>query len=427
MRALDRHRGGSMNRIRLTLLLLGLVAAPLAAHGQTLPLCSAAGPNPVYILAADTQVNVLKAMGAQLATQAHPITVVYTPNGSCNNIGFLYNNVFTSNAAGGGTFYVKSDGTAANCDPTGITPDMAISIVFPDNTDCPTAPAKPANIGITQGPVQAFVFAVPGGVSAATGSTQRTITAEEAYLVFGIGAMQAMVAPWLDPQYLYGRTATKGTQVSIGANIGVAAAKWKLIQDPQHTIDQSTAVATSIANQTTSGNAEKTLGILGVEIYDSGTNRSQLHALSYRHYGQYHSYWPDSAPTSFDKRNVRDGHYPLWSYVQYLAPQSSTPGAGAAKPEAQTLIDLFSGKVPSGITGIDPLVTMVNNYLVPACAMKVSRSSEGGPLSPATPADSCSCFFEKTVPMGTTSCATCDGNTMCPNGTSCHHGYCEAP
>jgi hypothetical protein len=416
-----------MKRLALVVVALVLMTAGARAQ-QSCEDDANVGPNRVYILAADTQVPVLKTLGKLLRQLLVPVTIVYTPNGSCNNITYLYNGTFTSNATAGGTFYVPGDPNwtpamaAPTCIPVaGQKPDLAISIVFPDSTDCPAAPPRPSSVAVTQGPVQAFVFAVPGGVGTSAGSTQRTITAEEAYLVLGIGALNAMVTPWSDPQYIYGRPATKGTQISIGANIGVAAAKWKLLADPMHQIDQSTAVANAIANQLTTGNAEQTLGILGVEIYDSQANRARLHSLSFRAFGQNHSYWPDSAPTAFDKRNVRDGHYSLWSYVQYLAPQGA---AGAANANAQAIIDMLSGKVLSNLT-FEPLDAIIANGLVPACAMKVSRTVEGGPLSLAAPPEPCGCYYEAKVPMGKTSCAACDNNTPCASGT-CRHGYCEA-
>jgi hypothetical protein len=412
---------------RLSGVFLLVVAASGSARAQT---CDTVGTNPVYILAADTQVPALKSLGKFLKAQTPSITLIYTPNGSCTNIANLYANKFVPNATGGGTFYIPDnyDGTSVtpNCTmPTAgwPAPDLAISIVFPDNTDCPAAPPMPATITSTQGPVQAMLFAVPGGVGATTGSTQRTITAEEAYLVMGLGATISQTPPWNDPQYIYGRTATKGTQVSIGANIGVAAAKWKLIQDANHTIDQSNGVATALTALLSSSNAEQGLGILGAEIYDSSTYRSSMHALAFRAFGQYHSYWPDSSPTAFDKQNVRDGHYPLWSYVQYLAPQAAAPMTGAANIYAQTVIDLFLDNPPTGTT-FEPLDVIIGNGLVPECAMKVSRTVEGGAESAYSSSAPCDCYFENKV-SGTTSCATCSDTTPCTTGT-CRHGYCEA-
>lgn len=389
------------------------------------------GPNRVYIQAADTQVPILKALGKALRAQSTPITIIYTPNGSCSNITYLYNDVFTPNAKGGGTFYIPGDpsfdpksSVVPNCTPSATQkPDMAIVIVFPDSTDCPTAPAMPSNIAVTQGPVQAFLFAAPGGVGTNMGSTQTTITAEEAYLVMGLGASNAQVTPWSDATFLFGRPPTKGTQISIGANIGVPAAKWQILNDPQHAIDQSNAVATAIAAHLSDGNAEKTLGILGAEIYDLATNRAQLHSLAFRAYQQIKSYWPDSSPTAFDKQNLRDGHYPLWSYVQYLVPKNA--GGKAMNAGAQEIIDLLVGNAVTTSPAFEPLDMVIAAGLVPACAMKVKRSAEGGPQSLFTPAEPCGCYYESKVPMGSTSCTACSASAPCATGM-CRHGYCEA-
>jgi hypothetical protein len=412
-----------------TLALLGGVARAQQACEDDVNV----GPNRVYIQAADTQVPVLKALGKQLRAQSTPITIIYTPNGSCSNITYLYSGAnFTPNATAGGTFYVPGDpawdpktSPVPTCTPpaTPVKPDLGISIVFPDVTDCPSAPAKPANVAVTQGPVQAMVFAVPGGVGSGMGSTQTTITAEEAYLLMGLGATMAMAAPWSDPNFVYGRPASKGTQISIGANIAVPASKWKLLADPMHMIDQSSAVATAIASHLSDGNAEKTLGILGVEVYDQSTNRANLHALAFRAFKQLKSYWPDSSPTAFDKKNVRDGHYPLWSYVQYIAPTGGN--AMALNPNAQTIIDMLAGNTVTTNPPFEPLDLEVGNGLVPACAMKVTRTVEGGPQSLAAPAQPCGCYYDSKVPMGTTNCTSCSGTSTCASGT-CRHGYCEA-
>jgi hypothetical protein len=381
--------------------------------------------------APDTQVPILKALGKKLRAQATPVTIIYTPNGSCSNLSSLYKGTFTPNATAGGTFYIPGDpafdpktSTVPSCTPTATQkPDLALSIVFPDATNCPTAPPRPATVGVTPGPVQAFAFVVPGGVATSMGSSQTTITAEEAYLLFGLGPQAAMVTPYTDPAFVFGRPATKGTQISLGASIRVPAAKWKLLADPQHQIDQSTAVASAIAAHLTAGNAEKTIGILGVEIYDQMANRAQLHALAYRHFAQIHSYWPDSSPTAFDKRNVRDGHYPLWSYVHYLYP-TGVDGK-AQNPNAQAIVDLLVGNPVATNPAFEPLDLVIGAGLVPVCAMTVSRTEEGGGQSLAPPAQPCGCYYEASVPGGSTSCVACSSTTPCASG-NCRHGYCEA-
>jgi hypothetical protein len=247
---------------------------------------------------------------------------------------------------------------------------------------------------------------------------------EEAYLVLGLGPAAAMVSPWSDPNYIFGRPASKGTQISIGANIQVSAGKWKLLNDANHMIDQSSTMASTIAGLTADPNAEKVLGILGTEIYDK--NRSKVHALAFRARYQLHAYWPDKTATSFDKQNIRDGHYVLWSYVQYLAPTTN----GVAKAPVQQIIDAFTGHVANittnlaGMMSVDPIGVVTSSGLVPKCAMKVQRSAEGGDLSLYSASEPCGCYFDFSTTHATT-CTACSANTPCATGV-CRHGYCEA-
>ena len=62
---------------------------------------------------------------------------------------------------------------------------------------------------------------------------------------------------------------------------------------------------------------------------------------------------------------MRDSHYPLWSYVQYLAPQAA--GGGALNPNAQTVINLLADNPVTTNPVFEPLKTVIQNSLVPAC------------------------------------------------------------
>ena len=68
---------------------------------------------------------------------------------------------------------------------------------------------------------------------------------------------------------------------------------------------------------------QKAIGILGTEIYDGAANRAALRTLSFEGIGQTGGYFPDTSVSTFDKRNVRDGHYLGWSHVFYLTPVDS--------------------------------------------------------------------------------------------------------
>jgi hypothetical protein len=422
------------------IVLLGIALWGGGALAQ--PWCPATPPacndpslqNPIYINSGDTQVPVLHRLGKKLRVQTDatpspsPFTIVYIPNGSCTNIANQYTPKFTPGTAGG-PFYIPSDPTfdvtaktACPCvNVAGTKPDLAITIVAPDNVSCPTNPATPpAGINVTKGPVQGMTFVVPYDSSTSAGSSQRAITAEEAYLVMGLGAENAQVPPWSDSHYIFGRPATKGTQVSIGASILVPAAKWRLLT--ANMIDQSSDLASMVAGLTSDPNAEKVLGILGTEIYDK--NRGKIHALAFRGFNQHHAWWPDSKLSTTDKQNVRDGHYLLWSYVQYLAPTTARAGA-------QEIIDALTGKQQSisyndgAAQTADPIDDVIASGLVPQCAMKVQRpGGEGSDLSLYDAPAPCSCYFDFKA-TGATTCTGCSGSNPCASGT-CRRGYCEA-
>jgi hypothetical protein len=439
-------RRWTIGAIGLASLLASTVAHAQAYCPATPPACNDATaiPNPIYVNAADTQVPSLHKLGKQLRAQVDgsgtptPITIVYVPNGSCTNLANLYASPpkFTVGSAGG-PFFIPADPTfdvtaktACPCQiPTGtaLQPDLAITIVNPDNLSCPSNPATPpAGIGVFKGPVQGMTFVVPYDSTNNVGSSQRAITAEEAYLVMGLGAEMAQVPPWDDSNFIFGRPASKGTQISIGANIQVPAAKWKLVM--ANMIDQSSTLASTVAGLAADPNAEKVLGILGTEIYDK--NRGKLHALAFRAFQQMLAYWPDSTLNATDKQNLRDGHYVLWSYVQYLAPVSGTPAV--AKAPVQEIIDALTGKLTSvtykssanSVTS-DPIDNVITSGLVPICAMKVQRAgAEGSDLSLYTPDQPCGCYFDKKATQST-SCTACTDNSVC-NGGMCRRGYCEA-
>src|SRR5205823_13216361 len=86
-------------------------------------------------------------------------------------------------------------------------------------------------------------------------------------------------------------------------------------------------------------NPEAAIGLLGAEVYDG--NRATLNALAFRARHQYAAYYADSTSTARDKKNVRDGHYTVWSptiWMDYID-TNGTP----VKPDARYVIDLIAG------------------------------------------------------------------------------------
>ncbi len=284
---------------------------------------------------------------------------------------------------------------------TGVPADIANSIVFLEG--CPSQ--RPTTVVDAVGPVQSFVFVVPKAQQQVD-----TITAEEAYFVFGFG-MAGMISPWLDDNQLYIRPSTKGTIISMGASINVPAGKWF-----GQRINLSPDVATMVA---ASSAPDKAIGILGSEVYDG--DRSTLKALAFRAYHQYHGFYPDSTPTATDKQNVRDGHYHMWSYTHWLI---TTDMVGMpVNPMAKRVVDIIVDNPVNPVTTFEPLDSVIKVGLIPQCAMKVKRTVEGGDFALYSPDLPCGCYFEKST--GQTSCTACTDNTPCGTGM-CRHGFCEA-
>ena len=387
-----------------------LAAGLLGRAAHAAPLCSSL-PNPLYLQVGDTQEPLMKALGKKLReSQVNPISIIYKTSGSCTNIDAMYtgtklttNPFYIPSTAEDPTWDITKPSPQCTIDPAGVTLDVVNSNVF---ISACTQAAAPAGIGSFQGPVQPYVFVVPKA------STQTAITGEEAYFTFGFGSA-GQASPWIDESFLFIRTPTKSTLLSMAAAIGVPAAKWKGVP-----YDKSTEVLNAVA---TSTSPEKTIGILGAEIYDA--HRDTTSALAYRAFKQKHAYYPDSKPTATDKQNVRDGHYVIWSPTIYIAP---VDGQGVVvNARAKYVIDMILARAVAPAPDFDPLAVVISKGLVPGCAMKVTRSFEGGDLSLYTPAEPCGCFFESAVGAPSAACKACSADATCGGG-KCRHGFCEA-
>jgi hypothetical protein len=163
------------------------------------PLCSAL-PNPIYVQAGDTQQNLLQRLGRALRDNTgRQIALVFSTSGSCVNIDNFYNHDGPFGGATASTMqYIPSIAEEASWDVAGTTcsctvpagtnlyPDIGNSALF--ISSCTTA-TPPTTVHFTNGPIQAYVMAVPKA------SSQTAITFEEAYFVFGFG-QAGMVTPW---------------------------------------------------------------------------------------------------------------------------------------------------------------------------------------------------------------------------------------
>jgi len=387
------------------LLLLFAIILALPERAEAAPCASL--PNPVYLQVGDTQLNLMKRLGRAMRDNTKPVTMVFITSGSCSNIAAIYTRVpitmpmqYIPSTAEDPAWTPASPTLSCEAPtPSGVVPDIANSALF--NSACTQNP-PPATVHLSEGPKQAYVMAVPEQQT-----EQTAITFEEAYFVFGFG-MAGMINPWMNESQMFIRTITKSTLLAWAANISVPGDRWKGIR-----LDGSPMVVTALEM-----GPPEAIGILGGEVYDA--RRSTLNILAFRAKGQYAAYYPDSTATSFDKKNVRDGHYTVWSPTIWM---DTVDGASMpAKPDARYIVDLISGRSVTPAPNFDMTKTIADVGLVPDCAMGVKREFEGGPLSLYQPAESCVCKYESLV--DTSSCATCSGTTPCAAGV-CRNGFCE--
>src|SRR5439155_13728418 len=233
-------------------------------------------------------------------------------------------------AAGGcitgtATFF-DSAGASHSCDllATGTHVDVGVSDVWVDTC---TGSQPPATVIDVTGPVEPMLFVVPKA------STQIAIIAEEAYFVFGFGSPGGAM-PWINEMFLMVRNALSGTEQIIAHNINVPAGRWKGVDK-----GGSQQVADGVAQSTM---PELTIGVLGADFYDQ--HRDTLTSLAYQTYHQHGAFYADSTATSFDKKNVRDGHYVNWGYLHMVThvDQTSTPN-----PAAKRFLDWVTGNTAS--------------------------------------------------------------------------------
>jgi hypothetical protein len=296
-----------------------------------------------------------------------------------------------------------------------ILGDVGLSDVYQDScADFPQTHTLPDGIADFPGPNQVMTFVVPNA------SSQRVISHDAAYLIYGFGGNSNTVTPWVDHAAIFQRSAASGTQSMIAAAIGLDPAKWQgtgVLNANGAAGGSGDMIRMLTAQNSNALTAESSIGILSSDFADG--IRNQLTILAYQHTGQKCAYWPDSTPTAFDKINVRDGHYPIWGPAHMLV------SVGADKrptnADVSTLVNYLAVEGPS----VEALNAQIDAKTVPQCAMKVKRSAEIGPYTPYKPTKPCGCYFEKRNGAGS-NCVACSDAAPCSAGQVCSFGYCEA-
>ena len=350
---------------------------------------------------------------------AEGTTVIYQSQGSCTGVSAVFEadaskRIIKDIPSKDGksanyAIFFNPDGTAKECflDPSNTaswpTVDIGVSDVFADSCGYALSPA----VEITDyfGPVQPFVFAVPAA------SSQRSISREAGYMAFGLGGYNGTALPWTDPAFFFVRNQSSGTQQLVARALGVPAEKWWGVDR-----GGSSAVVKGLTLLVDPIVADKSIGILSTDFTEK--ERANLRVLAYQPTGASCGVLPDASATSREKRNVREGRYPIWGPLHLFARTTK----GLPSEAAGALVLKFA--TPK----IDPAVlqAQTDGGVVPQCAMRVTRTTEMGEIKPYTPPFSCGCYYDQRT-NGKTDCKTCQVPADCDAGDSCNLGYCEPP
>jgi hypothetical protein len=323
---------------------------------------------------------------------------------------------------GAGVYWDAAGVTDNTCNLAfaGNTVDIGVSDVYP--ATCPAGYTLATGVQDFHGPVQTMTLAVP------VQSTQTSISVEAAYMVFGFAADTPAhtVSPWTDPSAYQVRDDTSGTQLMISKALAQVGSGFSPSKVGSAASVKNASSALVLQNLTTSvTNAEQSIGFLATDLVD--TNRGSVKALAFQFIGQSCGYLPDSATNTYDKQNVRDGHYAIWGPLHLLTPAGSD-GMTAANANAATIISYLTGAAEPPF---DLISVEARGGVVPDCAMRVSRTEDVGAMASYMPKHSCECAFLNAI--GTTTCTPCSPDAAgsnaskdCPaSAPACNYKFCE--
>jgi hypothetical protein len=403
----------------------GAIVLGGAAPAQAQQPCSALA-NPTIVVGSNDFAPLLKLLAVKLATESSPATIIVPIDGSLSTSCAGVASVVAGADLGGkvARYYTQTgDGIASNtCTLSpGQTAHVAISDVFYES--CSTAPQpKPAEVVDALGPAQEVVFAVPKA-----NTSIQYLTSDEAATIYGCGVSAAapVANVFSDPSGVFCRDPPdSGAQLAIARSIGLPAS----MMIPPNCVayrNEATVATQLIARISNPPDmtidytpSKGAIGFLSAVNFDP--NRSVVNALAFQAHGQTLAFLPDSGPDTRDRANVRDGHYPIWSYVHLIAKMSG----GALSPQASDLIGWITLAKTSPKT--DPISIEAQASLIPQCAMKVQRATDGGLLRPYSPPWTCNCEYEAAVTQVLPpKCTFCTSSSMCSGGLTCRQGFCE--
>lgn len=400
-------------------LALGAAAAvPSTAHAI---LCSDVNlPNKIFGAGGSAVTGTLKKVSLAIAKDpsktSDRTTIFYNDDlGACQG----YRAFLDGKATGQFRYWIENAEKDADqlCDAPIDGQPLDFSHMGNDATFCPkeTIPEPlPDGIGDFLGAVQTM------NIVTDKKSNEVSISAEALYLIYGFGA-QGQASPWTDGNGVFRRQfdSFAGGFTYAAINLPALSAKWAANEKKT----QGDIVTGITTYATTEELARQTLGYISGSAAD--TRRSLVKTLAYQHYDQTCGVYPDSTPSAFDKINVRQGKYYLWTAGHFYA--AIDANGKPLNDRVANLVGWFTAKSKPPGTGINAFETSILAGDIPQCAMQATREGTLGAISSYAPPKPCSCYFEHVTNANITSaCTPCTQDSQCGGDTpSCNFGYCE--
>lgn len=395
-------------------------------------------PETVYVALDESAVPLLREAAWKLARRGSPLNIVYktlpgcaavrtaVPAASCSGETCLTESALfipqdVSFVEPKDVVQIHSEAYNKPCTLPmgGVSAHLAVAEV--------SASSCPAFAGVSPGGVVDQISAIfPFVLVTSTASSEQSIQAGEAYFVYGKGK-DANIRPWFDETTLIRRSPLSSLSVLFSLRMGLDPAR---LRGELPSSCPMGVVCASESDIVVNRLGKSPAGLAFMPTREAEQRRSDLKPLAFQALGQRGAYYPNRQASTVDKRNVRDGHYPLWGHLHVVAKADSQD---PKKPLARLrpLTDLLQGTADPAldVDKEDPLLPQVRNGYVPQCAMAVNRSDDRAPLLPYTPAEPCGCWFEATATKSTNNlpagCAVCSNGQPCSTGT-CRRGFCEA-
>ena len=419
-----------------TILLAASFGAATLVAGSALGAACPDLPNAIYGSGGSAVTSTLGRVAVALRSLPEPITVFWHDPGACPGFKYVVESqggLLATDSTGTSVKYWDANGTQQTCDAVNVPLDFShmgntadYCTEFPNGT--------PANFGDFLAPVQTLNFITDKD------SSQKSISAEALYYIFGLGAEAADIAPWTNPGHLVFRQ--RGSFVhQLGADAIFGELTKVYYDHPSvsgrlgvevQTNGQSVSSVASAGN----GNPESPLGYVSGNAADTAT--AQVKTLAFRYFGQECAYWPSSSEAAKDKINVRQGLYALWTPGHFYAPTNSSgaiisnrAGADATERAAiaervQKFIGWFTGSLPAPTVTPPILERIIAAGDIPLCAMQVTRDGTFGAVSSYAPDEPCGCYYEAIATGNSAVCDACSTDDDCTGTQKCRFNYCEA-